>query len=174
MATPTLDVGILGYFTPVIVFLAVWVIFYGVLQKTELLGKNQGLNTLIAFCIAFLFIITATASKLITILLPWLAILIVIAMAAILLFMFMGISGEKVAGAVSDQTWTIVIILIVLLVIALTQVFGPSVRELTQENAEEGDSFMKTVGEILFHPSVLGMFLILVIASIAAKFITQS
>ena len=172
MATPTLDVSVLSYFTPVFIFLAVWVMFYAVLQKTQILGKNQGLSALLSFCIAFLFIITATASKLVEILLPWLGILVVIAMAAILLFMFMGVSGETIAKTIGGNAWTIVIVLIILLVIALTQVFGPSIKELTQESAEEGD-FMKSIGSILFHPSILGMFLILVIASLAVKWLTQ-
>ena len=172
MAT-ILDVGILSHFIPIFIFLFVFVIFYAVLLKTHILGENKGLISLVSFVVALLFIITQSASEFIQLVTPWFVVLIIVVMCFLLIFMFLGIKPDAIAGAVSDEAvvWTIVIILLVLLGLALTKVIGPGIAGLTQEDPEEG--FMGTIGSILFHPKILGVIVILIIASFAIKGISK-
>lgn len=175
MAT-ILDVGPLTYFTPVFVFLLVFVVFYATLLKTKILGENQGLISLAAFVVALLFVITSTATEFITLITPWFVVLLIVSMCFILIFMFVGIKPEAIAGAVSERgtVWTILIILLVLLGVALTKVIGPSVAAITQGEGGAEGNWMGTIGTIVFHPKILGALFILIVAAYAVKSISHS
>lgn len=192
MAT-VLDISILQYFIPVFIFLFVFVFFFAVLQKTKVLGATPGIDGLIAFSVAMLFMFVSEARQLVTIITPWLVVLLVIFMSFLLIFMFMGVKADTISEAFSESgtVWTIVIILIVALVIAFTQVFGSKLASLTQGEegaypfltgtdqvttepgtATGGQHFLVTVGKIIFSAKILGMFLLIVIASQAIRLIS--
>lgn len=174
MAT-ILDVGVLNYFVPIFVFVFVFVLVYAVLLKTHLFGENKGLVALISFVVAFLFIVTRAASEFVEIVTPWFVVLIIVAMCFLLIFMFLGISPETIAKAIGNEgvAWALIIILLVLLGLALTKVIGPGIAAMTQEEgAEEG--FMTTVVGIIFHPKILGVFFILLIASFAIRAVSKA
>lgn len=174
MAT-ILDVGALNYFAPVFVFILVFVLVYAILLKTHLLGDNKGLISVASFVIALLFIITQAATEFVQLVTPWFVVLIIVSMCFLLIFMFLGVSPGTIAKAVTSESyvWLILVILIVLLGLALTKVVGPGIAAITQgEDAEAG--FMTTVGQILFHPKILGVLFILLVASFAIRGITKS
>ena len=184
MATPMLNISPLEYFTPVFIFLLVFVIFYAIMQKTKVVGGNTGVNALISFVVAILFVITSAAADLIRLVTPWFVVLLIVAMAMIMLFMFLGVKAESIAGAVSDSgtVWTILIVLMVLFGAALTQVIGPSIAAITQGGGTAvnatatggGTTFVGGVGKIIFSPKILGVFFLLIVASQAIKTITKS
>lgn len=191
MAT-VLDVNLLRYFIPVFIFLFVFTVFFAILQKTKIFGASSGIDALIAFSVAMLFMFVSEARQLVTIITPWLVIVLVIFMSFMLIFMFVGVKAETIAGALSESgtVWTIVIILIIALVIAFTQVFGQKIAGITQgtyptptgtdqlqpttPQAGQQPHFLVTVGSIVFSPKLLGMFLLLVIASQAIRLIAES
>lgn len=192
MAT-ILDLNLLSYFIPVFIFIFVFVLFYAILQKTKILGGNAGMDALVAFSVAMLFIFVSDARQLLTVITPWLVILLVILMSFLLVFMFMGVKAETIADAMGESgtVWTIVIILVIGLIIAFTQVFGSKIASITQGNypyetgptetttgetttttaSGGGQHFLVTVGNIVFSPKILGMFLLLIIASQAIRLI---
>lgn len=172
MATPIISFGLIAMFKPLFIFLFVFTMFYAVLNKTELLGSNKGIQFLISFSTAMLFMFAANPLEFVDLVIPWLGVLLIVFMCFTILFMFIGVKGETIVSAVSQPgiTWTLVITLIVLLIIALTKVFGAQVASLTQDLPEDADKdFMSEVGEIIFSTKVLGMFLLLVIAAMAVK-----
>ena len=173
MAT-ILDVGVLNYFVPVFVFILVFVVFYAILLKTNILGENKGLIALASFVVALLFLVTRTASEFVQLVTPWFVVLIIVAMCFLLIFMFLGVKPESIASAISQEgtVWMILIFLLVLLGIALTKVLGPSIAAITRgEGTEAG--FMGSVGTIMFHPKILGAVLILLIASYAIRAVSK-
>ena len=133
MAT-VLDINILSYFIPVFIFLFVFTIFFAILQKTKLLGSNAGVDALIAFSVAMLFMFVSDARQLITVITPWLVIMLVIIMSLMMIFMFLGVKAETISDAMSESgtVWTVLIILIIGLIIAFTQVFGSKIASITQ------------------------------------------
>lgn len=175
MAT-IMDVGILNHFVPIFVFILVFVIFYAILIKTHILGENKGLAALASFVVAFLFLVTRATTELIQIITPWFVVLIIVAMAFMLIFMFLGVKPEAIAEAVSHEgtVWMIIIILLVLLGLALTKVIGPSIAEITQGEGATGTGFMGSVGSIIFHPKMLGALFILLVASYAIRAVTKA
>lgn len=170
-----MDVGILNYFVPVFVFILVFVIFYALLLKIHILGDNKGLLALVSFVVALLFVITQAATELIQIITPWFVVLIIVSMCFLLIFMFLGVKPEAIASAIGNESvvWAIVIVLLVLLGLALTKVVGPGIAGITQEDAEE-EGFMKTIGLIIFHPKILGVMFILIIASFVIKGVAKA
>jgi hypothetical protein len=193
MAT-VLDINILRYFIPVFIFLFVFTIFFAILQKTKILGQNSGIDALVSFSVAMLFMFVSDARQLITVITPWLVVLLVIIMALMLVFMFLGVKAETISEAMSESgtVWTILIILVIGLIIAFTQVFGSQIASITQgpyptaTGAEQvqtgttgtttapagGQHFLVTVGSIVFSAKILGMFLLLIIASQAIRLIS--
>jgi hypothetical protein len=186
-----LDINILSYFIPVFIFLFVFTIFFAILQKTKLLGSNAGIDALIAFSVAMLFMFVSDARQLVTVITPWLVIMLVIIMSLMMIFMFLGVKAETISDAMSESgtVWTVLIILIIGLIIAFTQVFGEKIASITQgsfpaTSPDEatgttgtttttggGQHFLVTVGSIVFSPKILGMFLLLIIASQSVRLI---
>jgi len=174
MAT-IIDIGVLDHFVPLFVFLFVFVIFYAVLLKTKILGSNKGLMSLVSFVVAMLFIITQSATEFVQLVTPWFVVLIMITMAFLLIFMFMGIKPDAIASAIGNESmvWTIMIVLLVLLGFALTKTIGPGIADITQGNVDD-ENFVGSVGTILFHPKILGVLFILFVASFAIKGIARA
>jgi hypothetical protein len=173
MATPIISFGFLALFKPVFIFLFIFALFYAVLNKTEILGANKGIQFLVSFSVAMLFMFAADPLEFVDLVIPWLGVLLIVFMSFVVLFMFIGIKGETIVGAISQPgiSWTLIITLIVLLVIALTKVFGAQVASLTQDLPDGADdkNFMSDVGEIVFSTKVLGMFLLILIAAMAIR-----
>ena len=173
MAT-VLDVSVLEFFSPLFIFLFVLLVFYAILDKTKILGENKGLSFMTALVVALLFVITTPALQIVETITPWLVVMLVVFMAIIIILLFIGVKADTISEVVSSRSsvWMIVIVLVLLLGIALTNVIGPNIASLTQD---EGDTagFGRTIGKVIFHPSILGAALLLAIASQAVRFIAR-
>ncbi|MBU4502558.1 MAG: hypothetical protein KKA79_08220 [Nanoarchaeota archaeon] len=174
MAT-ILDSSLLDHFIPIFVFLFVFIVSYSVLLKTRILGNNKGLISVASFSVSLLFIVTQSAVDLIQLITPWFVVFIIVSMCILVVFMFLGVKPETIAEAVSSEStvWIIIIIMIVLFGLALTKVVGPSIAEITQGESGTDDSFMGKIGVLLFHPKIIGVLFILLVASYAIKGITR-
>jgi hypothetical protein len=172
MAT-VLDVSVLEFFSPLFIFLFVLFVFYAILDKTKILGENKGLSFLTALVVALLFVITTPALQIVETVTPWLVVMLVVFMAIIIILLFIGVKADTISEVVSSRSsvWMIVIVLVLLLGVALTNVIGPNIASLTQEGDTAG--FGRTIGKVIFHPSILGAALLLAIASQAVRFIAQ-
>jgi len=169
-----LDIGLLDYFVPVFVFILIFVALYALLEKTGFFGKTKGLNAMIAFAIASLFIITPDLMGVIKIMTPWFTILFVFIFMIILMFMFVGIKEESIMSAFSERgtVWIVILISLVVFIYALTQVYGTQVQTIyAGEEVVEDSSITGQVGKIIFHPRVLGVLLLLMIAAQAIRMI---
>jgi len=172
MATPIISLGFLALFKPFFIFLFIFTLFYAVLNKTKILGPNNAIQLLVSFGMSMMFILAADPMEFVDLVVPWLGVLLIVFMAFVLLFMFLGFGGDQITKAISEPgiMWTIVITLIVLLIIALTKIFGSEVASLTGDLPKEDDEkFLSTVGKILFSEKVLGMFLLLLVAAMAVR-----
>ncbi len=173
-----MDIGLLDYFVPVFVFLLIFGILFALLEKVKLFGTNKGLNSIIAFAIAFLFILTPELMGVVKVMTPWFTILFVFILMIVLLFMFVGVKEESVTAAFKDKglMWIIIIVSIIIFVYALTQVYGAQVQTIYagDNTTTASGSLGSQIGKILFHPRVLGMLLLLMIAAQAVRMITAS
>ena len=105
---------------------------------------------------------------------PWFVFLFVFIILLVLIFMMVGVEEKSIVWLFSENwvVWTISIIVIIgILGFAMSQVYGPVVQGLygTEETAKEGITF--DIGRILFHPRMIGMIFIMIIASQAVRLI---
>ena len=174
MAT-LLDFGILDYFVPIFVFMLVFGILFALLEKTSIFGKNKGLNGLISFVVAFLFILTSDLVNFVRFFTPWVVMLFIFLVMIILLFMFVGVKAEAIAGVFSDRgmVWIIILLFLTIFIYAMTQVYGESVHSIYGgESAEDqGSGLSQAIGKILFHPKMLGVAVMLFIAAQTVRLI---
>ncbi len=175
MAT-VLDLSMLSFFKPAFIFLFVLGIFYAILQKTQLFGENKGMNLLVSFVVSFLFIITPGVSDVISLAMPWFVILVVVILVIALVFMMMGVKEETIVTNVFHEGWFIwTIVLVIILGIfgyAFSVVYGPAVQSVTGESSDQG--VMSDIGKVLFHPKLLGVLFLLLVASQTVRLISSN
>jgi len=180
MAT-VFELGLLNYFSPIIVFLFVLIILWALLEKTNFFPGNKFANMLIAFCLSFLFILIPELREIITLSTPWFVIMFIFLFMLILIFLFMGVKPEVIGklfgGPKPNLTivWFIIIIAFAIFGYAFTQVYGEQVHAITSgETTDGGSELTQNIGAILFTPKVLGMVFLMVLAGFAVRFISTA
>ncbi len=169
MAT-LLDVGLLGFFSQIFTFLLVFVFVYAVLQKTKILGGEKNIDALVGVALAFITLLVPGVSKLLTLSAPWFILMFFLIFLIALMSMFMGANTESLKFALTNEglIWWIIIIGVLIVLGAASQVYGKDVLSVTASNATTTSGQVITnAGATIFHPKVLGVALILIIASLA-------
>ena len=173
---PILNVTILKYFMPIFVFLFVFALMYALLKMTKLVGDSPFPIMVIAFVIAIIFVVTPAAVKFTNAVTPWMVVFIIS-----LLFIFLILSwlelwkpgaGGGLAGAVGGNTWLawlIIVVIIAIFIFAGISAFGPL---LSPYDTGDGGGTSQVIGEgvkkVLFHPAILGLALLFIIAAVTA------
>ena len=164
-----LDLGgvdLLEYFMPVFIFILVFVILYAILDKTGMLGKNKALNIILSFIVALTVLFSGASMDLINFVTPWFAVILVVSVIAVLVLSF----AVKKGGDLDLRPVPVLAMIFagIVLIVGITQVFGPVFTPYA-EGADPGWTALRT----LFHPRLLGAFLILFVASIIIKEIVE-
>lgn len=171
-----LDLGILTYMAPMFVFFFLFFIIWAVLEKVELFSKIRGLNMLIAFLVSLIAILTPELVEAITLATPWFVLLLIFLFVLLLVFMFTGVSAEDIGAQFKEKTvvWIVLLVCLGIFGYALTQVYGEQVHAITSGEPIDGEEggLMQTIGEILFHPRVMGALFIMILASQAVRLIS--
>lgn len=175
MAT-LLDVGLLQYFGAIFPMLMVFALVYALLQKTKALGENSAINALIAVVAAFLILLSPSAQALITFMIPWIAVAIIFFVLLMLVFQMFGMKEADWGKVVKDKSfyWTVLGIFIVIIIAGFGDVFGQSALEYSQ-NASSGNvgDFRENAFSVIFHPKILGMIVLFVIAIMAVALLSS-
>lgn len=184
MATPTLDVGLLQYFSPIFSFILIFTLVYAVLQFTKLLGNNKVVHATLALVVGAFFLFTPNASGVIMFITPWFTVLFIIIVFMLISFKIFGATDDQIRGVISNWgglQWLIGIIGIVIIIAAFGNVFGQKFLGFTQGNQavlptnQNGElptgtgDFEQNVAGVFFHPKILGMILILIIAGLTIR-----
>lgn len=180
MAT-VLDVGILQYFTPLIVFIFVLIILWALLEKINFFG-NKFANLMIAFTLATLFVVIPELNQIVALATPWFVILLIFLLMIILIFLFMGVKADFIASVFGGEkpnlavVWIIIVLCIAIFGYAFTQVYGEKIKNITAgsdtTDATGGDALAQNIGQILFTPKIMGMFFLLGLAALVIRFVT--
>ena len=178
MATP-IDLGLLQVFSWIFPLLLVYAIVLGILTYSKMF--NAAINQIIAVCLALLVLLVPTFVELIKFIAPLVTIILVAVLLLIMLLKFLGVSDSTISNVVSkDPTvlyWAIFIFVIIVFA-AIGKVYFAKGTFMEDKGAveglEEGEGLQGTeeYGEkafwlTFFHPNVLGMLLVLLIAAFA-------
>jgi len=176
MATP-LDVGLLQKFDVIFPFIFVLVIVYAVLTRTEWMKDKQAIAFLLAFVLAVMTLFSSIAVKTINRMAPWVVLLIVFGVLIVVAYQALGIKEGTILDVMTKSEyrstiawWMLSLMLIIGLgtlsaVVSEEKGFtelaaGENATEAAARGAAEEVGFWATI----FHPKVLGLALILLIA----------
>ncbi|MBI4440719.1 hypothetical protein HY639_00985 [Candidatus Woesearchaeota archaeon] len=175
-----LDVSLVKGFSFIFPFLLVWTVLYATLEYRQFFGPRRELHAIIAFVTAMLVALTKPAVEVVSTMTPWFIVLLMVFMMMVLFFKFFGIKDEQISGIFSSYEyswvgWWIVIISLILFAASLGKVFfgaavptGEQITGTVETTGVTGigeEAFLKT----LFHPKVLGLIFLFIIASLTIK-----
>jgi len=165
MVTP-LDFGILKQFEAIFPFIFVLVILYAIFsQWFPLLKGNKTMSALLAFSFAVLTMFSPIAVRSLSLAAPWFVLFIMFLALVLVGVHVLGVSEKNVIDVVTSERYSFIpiLVVVVLVVIGLGGVskaiseeggFGPG-----EQTSQEAD-FYNTI----FHPKVLGLIFIMLIA----------
>jgi len=162
MAT-ILSSNLLEFFMPIVVFIFIFTIFFALLSKIKLFSDNKPLNSLIAFAVSLLFIVVPEARQIIELATPWFVVFVVAGLLLIMGFMILGIEPSFIKETAQDNAVVIGVVvggIIVIFLVSLTQVFGPSIVGYPSS----GDtSLFASLKRTILNPKILGLLIMLII-----------
>lgn len=175
MATP-IDL-LAGKFSFIFPFLLVFAVIYALLGKTKALGDNKGVQGIVSFVVAIMFLASNIVRQTLSTMIPWIVLIVFFGVFVMMGYMMFGFGEKdimKVFAADSQYsyvTWWVVTLFIIAGLGSLFYVLaqeggvgktgGSETVELNADGtpAEQESAFWDT----LVHPKVLGMILILLI-----------
>ncbi len=175
MAT-ILDVTILENFKVIIGMVFVIAVVFGILETIKIFGENRGLNILVAVLIGLLVLVFPDVISIIAIAVPWFTMLFLLILVMLIAYKMLGATDADISSALTaDRTivWVVAIVCIVIVIAAASSVFGQKLLTGTEEAPAEGaipgtstatEDFSANVGATFFHPKMLGLILIFLIA----------
>ena len=163
MATLLEGSNLLNYFLPVFVFILVVAITWGIIGKFKLFGSPL-IRGFIAVMLGLLFIIVPKARELISFMTPWFVIFLIIIFFLLLVFMFMGVNEDSLYRLIHTNAAVITIVFIVIgviLLVAITKVFGP----IFAYPAATATGFWDNFKRAFFSAKLLGVIFLLFVAA---------
>ncbi len=169
-----LNTELLGFILPVLSFILIYAMIFAILQKTKIFGETTGVNNWVAVALAVLFALMPGAMEFVAIIAPWFVVMVFVAFSFLLVFMFFGTKEERIADLSENVViqWTVIILGIIIVIAALTKIFGPIFGQPAAGVAGAGTGW--EIQRSLFNPKVLSAVFILMVASQAVKFISAS
>jgi hypothetical protein len=191
-----LDIGLATQANWFFAFILVFVLIYALLTQKKMFDMNQMTAVTIAICIAFIMLISPVFLNIIAAAIPWFAIAIIFIIFLLLTLFTIGVTPDDVAKTLSGAQYGssiksfIVIIASIILIGAVASQFSVftggeaapteaeyeyvnSNGELVQSEAI-ADKGQDALIAILFHPQVLGLIAIMVIAIFATILLSSN
>jgi hypothetical protein len=189
MAVPTISLDLLEHFSPVILFLLVFALVYGILQWAKILGESRPLHSIIAFLSSFFIaVFSEPARTMIRFIIPWFMVLAIFIVLSIMLYKVFGATDSDVRSVIKnrpDVQWTLFIIIIIIVLGALSQAYGQSQLGITNStdtridvgNPDTKDtasgSFNQNLGATFYHPKVLGTIFLFLVGAVTVAFLSR-
>jgi hypothetical protein len=168
-----LEANLFGYFNSLFIFLFVLVASYAILTSIKVFGNNAFINAIIAFILAAVFASSDYASRTFQYATPWLVLLFVLFMFIMIIFKFLGAEGKDIPiSPVGNPAMQVIISVFILVIFVLAA--GQANKERKEKQIVDGEideggnrilSFPEKIGETLRHPAVLGLIMVLLMAT---------
>ncbi|MBW2963651.1 hypothetical protein KY306_02665 [Candidatus Woesearchaeota archaeon] len=172
-----LDIGLLNYFSIIFPALLIFAIVFAILTMTKILGGNKIIDALVAVSLGFLALLSEDVVGVINYMAPWFVLVFVFVILLVLIYRTLGATEKDVGDFIRTDRpvkWAIFSIGIIIFLAALGNVVGEKIgpylgegSNVTTEEIQAGvatGSWSQNVGATLFHPKILGMLLIILIA----------
>ena len=177
-----LDISLIDQFSIIFVILFIFTAVYAVLTFRKPFGEAKGINALLAFTIAILFIFSQDAIAIVKASIPW---YIVMMVALMFIFIIPASIGSTIPDAFMRNIGNYVLVIgIIILAINISLHLGQRAGPFLSNESidpdqviagESGDvgtgSFAQNFGATIFHPKVLALILVLVVCLFAVMWI---
>ncbi|UCD21138.1 MAG: hypothetical protein JSW08_01165 [archaeon] len=147
-------------YLPVFGFLLVFAVMYGLLSKTQILGKNKFVHILTSFCIAIIFLASTTALEFARISAGWFAGFIISLLFIVLVISLVHGKIENVVG--KGFGWFLIVVLIIIFIFSAVTVFSSAINTYF---AEPKTFFLS--------PTMLGIVILIGITVFASWLMTK-
>ena len=151
--------GLLERFSSLFVFLFVFVVMWGILEATHILGKGkEGTNALISLFIAILAVSSERVVAIISFASPWFVVVFILMFFIIAGAKFFGGEGIDFPAIIKEPGvyWTLLIITIVIMVFSFVYTSQPGAEEVKEK-----------ASSAIIDPQVLGLIAVFLIAIFA-------
>ncbi len=183
MAT-VLDVGILQSVDVIFPFIFSWAVVFALLHKTEVIGKNIAINSVISAVVGFTVLLSQTVIDIINFMIPWFTVALIFFVLLLLVFQTMGLKDADLGNVVKDKAvyWTLIGVGIIIIMAAFGNVLGQTVLEagegtevspaVSEDTGVATSDFQTNIINTLRHPKVLGIIVIFGIAIFAVALLS--
>lgn len=174
-----LDLMLLERFAVIFSMLLVFVFVLGALRSTKALGNNAGIHALIAIILAIFVLFFPNIGKFIATVAPWFVVMFIFIVFVLVAVKLFGVTDVDIANVMRSKraitTW-IILLSVAIVLIAGSNVWGGQFLAYTATNnttyisgnaSTATGSVPTNVGATIFHPKVLGLMVVLLIAVFA-------
>jgi len=181
MAT-VLDIGLLQNFSIVFTFLFVFVVIYGILSYSKFLGDNKGIHAMIGVVLAFIAILSDLVVEFLSRATPWFILFMFLIVFVLMIVKTFGTTNEQISATFKRfewiMYWTVGVAIFIGIFFAIDVArFDGVDGEGDGSSREEGDvgaGGREGFFAVIQHPKVVGLLIILMIASFAVKRLTET
>lgn len=186
-----LDVALVEVASPIFTMIFVWVVMFALMQIYKIPGDNKNLQAIIALMVSLFVLFTPPVTHLIQTISPWFVLMFILMLFMLIAVKMLGVGEGDIAHAVKGEEGRFILYFVIafsLIIIAgsfgttFGQDIGPyvdgdgnstTVTTNTGTGSTDTGDFNKNLQATLFHPKVLGMILLLTIASFAIRMLTK-
>jgi len=162
-----IDVSGLSFFMPILGFLFIFIVVYGLLFKTQVLGDSKGIQLFISFIMGVIFISFSSMRLYVETIIPWFAVLLVVLFLVLFVAMFSTKAWEKMLTPAF--AWVVVGVLILIFLIAAIKVFNPVFHpDLIVTSGSGGESLWEQISDFFSGSRVGGSVLLIIVAVIVS------
>lgn len=187
-----LDLALFEHVSSLFIFIFVWLVVYAFLTMSKLFkdveGKS-GIFALIALVVAFMSSFSGGFVATITTMVPWFTVMIIFFFLAFFIMRMFSTDDEIFKDLLTKgpMKWVLIIIFVIILLVSFSNAFGQKVLEdgtgqvgpttaeaqatsyetttvITNGDSVATNDFGTNMTQTLFHPKVLGMLLVILIA----------
>ena len=177
-----IDISALRQFSGVFPFLLVLVLVYAMLMLSPWFKDNKGLAAIIAFIFGFMTLFSTIAMKTINMMAPWFVLYVIFIIMFLMVFMMFGYHMKAITEFVSGGEFSVGIwVISIMVIIGLGSLFSvineeKGFRALTAGNVSGPVPVSEQYGfwQTIFHPKILGMALVLLVAQLTVRYMSKS
>ena len=181
-----LELGLLNYFAVIFPALLVFVIVFAIFEKFKLIGESKTVHAIIAIALAFIVMLSPAILTIINFISPWFVLLFIFVILLLMVYKIMGASDEAITDFIQTDNavkWFIFAIGIIIIIAGISHVYGQQLLPVTTEDGEpietaaevstEIGEFKGNVAAIFFHPKVIGLIFIMLVAVFTISLLTR-
>ena len=182
-----LELGLLNYFAVIFPALLIFVVVFAIFEKYKLIGENKAIHAVIAISIAFIVMISQNIIGIINFIAPWFVLIFIFTILLLMVYKIVGASDEAITNFIHTDSavkWFIFAIGIIIIVAGIAHVYGQQLVPVTGGNVTETANsageltetgkFSENVAATFFHPKVIGLIFVMLVAVFSISLLTQN